>query len=209
MSKLSSATEENTVFNEITHGSVSRHWPWSHTIVAGDITNDAKDFLIEAEQSDYPAIAEALNVLSVHDLKATLRIHRTKSSLRVRGDVHAIIEQSCVVSLEPVRQILQEEIDRTFVANGADIEAVYAKMNTNREMMIDPDEVDPPEVIENGRLDLAAIALEHVVVGIDLYPRMPDADLSGVSVGNQLEAEEDEPESPFAALAKLKTTGAG
>lgn len=209
MNKLDTASELDATVHEKTHGSTAGHWPWTYPIVAGDITNDAKDFVIEADEADHAAIAEALNVLSVQKIKATMRIHRTKNSVRVRGHVDAVVEQSCVVTLEPVRQSFQEIIDRTFVTRSSDIDPVFNKMNLNREMLIDPDEIDPPEIIENGRLDLAAIALEHVIVGIDLYPRAPDADLTDVAAPAFVETDAAERESPFAALAKLKTAGNG
>ncbi|MCR9236045.1 MAG: DUF177 domain-containing protein [Alphaproteobacteria bacterium] len=209
MSKLKTASEIDANLHDSFQDSMVGIWPWKYPIVAGDITNDAKDFLIKPDKADYPAIADALNVLAVRDLNATLRIHRTKNSIRVRGFVEAVVEQSCVVTLEPVRQSLTEEVDRTFVANSSDFDTVFAKMNANHAMMIDPDEVDPPEIVENGRLDLAAIALEHVIIGIDLYPRAPGADLSEVNAIEPIQIEVEELESPFAALAKLKTAGNG
>lgn len=209
MSKLKTTSENDANLQERFQDSMAGLWPWKYPIVAGDITNDAKDFLIEPDKADYAALADALSVLAVRDLKATLRIHRTKNSIRVRGSVDAVVEQSCVVTLEPVRQAFTEEVDRTFVSNNSDFDTVFAKMNANRATMIDPDEVDPPEVVENGRLDLAAIALEHVIIGIDLYPRAPGADLAEVNAPNPVQIEVEERESPFAALAKLKTAGNG
>lgn len=209
MSKLKTASENDANLHDNFQDSMVGLWPWKYPIVAGDITNDAKDFLIKPDKAYYAAIADALNVLAVLDLHATLRIHRTRNSIRVRGVVDAVVEQSCVVTLEPVRQLLTEEVDRTFVANRSDFDSVFAKMNANHATIIDPDEVDPPEIVENGRLDLAAIALEHVIIGIDLYPRAPGADLSDVKTPVPLQIEVEELESPFAALAKLKTAGNG
>lgn len=209
MSKLKTASEKDTNPHDRFQDSMAGLWPWKYPIVAGDITNDAKDFLIKPDKADYAAIANALNVLAVYDLNATLRIHRTKNSIRVRGHVNAVVEQGCVVTLEPVRQSFTEEVDRTFVANSSDFDTVFAKMNANSATMIDPDEVDPPEIVENGRLDLAAIALEHVIIGIDLYPRAPGAELSEVNAPEPVDIQVEELESPFAALAKLKTAGNG
>ncbi len=206
MNKLSMASQYGANPHDNIQEPSSGNWPWSYPIVAGDITNDAKDFVIEADKDDFTAIARALNVLSVRELSANLRIHRTKNSIRLRGHVAAMVEQSCVVTLEPVQQALKETIDRTFVASSSEINPVFAKMNSNREMMIDPDEVDPPEIIEIGRLDLAAIALEHVIIGLDLYPRSPDADLSEMPATEFARNGEAERESPFAAHAKLKTS---
>lgn len=209
MNKLSTASPSDATLHETLHDPVAGPWPWTFPIVAGDITNDAKDFVIEADATLHAAIAAALNVLSVEKIVSTMRIHRTKNSIRVRGHVDAVLEQSCVVTLQPVRQTVHEDIDRTFIAKASDFDPVFAKMNSNREMLIDPDEVDPPEIIENGRLDLAAIAMEHVIIGMDLYPRAPDADLADVATPALTETDDVERESPFAALAKLKSMGNG
>ncbi len=189
--------------------SMTSSWSWTYPVVAGDITVDAKDIVIQPDKADYAALADELNVLGVLELKALVRIHRTRKSIRIRGHVDAVVEQSCVVTLEPVRQTLHEEIDRTFVTNRDDIEIVSGRMNSNREMMIDPDEIDPPEIIEKGRLDLAAIALEHVVLGLDLYPRAAGADIALEKTEPLDSSAEPLPESPFAALARLKVTGTG
>lgn len=181
---------------------------WTYLIVAGDISNEARDFNIKPESEDLQALAVALDILTVHSIKATMTLHRTKKSLRIRGEVSAVVDQSCVATLEPVRQRVSEEIDRTYVASREEVELVFKKMNSNREMMIDPDEIDPPEVIENGRLDLAAIALEHVILGFDLYPRAKGSEAaSSLVVGENADSDTGESgkKSPFAALAKLKT----
>lgn len=179
---------------------------WTYLIVAGDISNEARDFNLKPEPEDLPALAKALDVLSVQSIQASMILHRTKKSIRIRGEVKAVIDQSCVVSLQPVRQRFSEEIDRTYVSSRDEVEQVFKKMNANREMMIDPDEIDPPEVIENGRLDLAAIVMEHVILGIDLYPRAKGVDVESnlAAVGINDSAEKTAKESPFAALAQLK-----
>nr|WP_306266057.1 DUF177 domain-containing protein [Pararhizobium sp. IMCC3301] len=189
--------------------STSSSWSWTYPVVAGDITSDAKDIVIQPDKADYGALADELNVLGVLELKALLRIHRTRKSLRIRGHVDAVVEQSCVVTLEPVRQTLHEEIDRTFVTDRDDIEIVASRLNSNREMMIDPEEIDPPEIIEKGRLDLAAIALEHVVLGLDLYPRAAGAEPTLGPTETSESSAELPPESPFAALARLKVAESG
>ena len=59
---------------------------------------------------------------------------------------------------------------------------------------------DPPEVIRNGSVDLAAVATEFLLLGIDPYPRKP-----GVVFDPPVR--EDPSSNPFAALAALKKPG--
>src|SRR5262249_59663916 len=48
-----------------------------------------------------------------------------------------------------------------------------------------------------GAIDLGAIAIEFLILGLDPYPRKPDAVFQGSAVG-------DDAAHPFAALAALK-----
>ena len=52
----------------------------------------------------------------------------------------------------------------------------------------------------NGQIDLGALTAEFLALGLDPYPRKPDADF-------QLRAIGDPADSPFAALGKLKRDG--
>ena len=60
---------------------------------------------------------------------------------------------------------------------------------------------DGPEPLIGGAVDLGAIAIEFLILGIDPYPRKPGAVFEASPAG-------DDPAKPFAALAALKK-GAG
>jgi hypothetical protein len=54
-----------------------------------------------------------------------------------------------------------------------------------------------PEVLVGGGIGLGAIATEFLILGLDPYPRKPDATFQGSPVG-------DDAAHPFAPLAALK-----
>jgi hypothetical protein len=56
---------------------------------------------------------------------------------------------------------------------------------------------DQPEALENGQLDLGALAAEFLMLAIDPYPRKAGAVFEPLPAGK-------EPAGPFAALANLK-----
>ncbi len=58
---------------------------------------------------------------------------------------------------------------------------------------------DPPEPLVGGSIDLGALAVEAVALGLDPFPRKPGAEPVDLTIG-------DAGESPFAALAALKRT---
>jgi hypothetical protein len=57
-------------------------------------------------------------------------------------------------------------------------------------------EYEPPDEIVNGHIDLGALTAEFLALGLDPYPRKPGVDFDYKG--------DDKPDSPFAALAKLK-----
>ena len=61
---------------------------------------------------------------------------------------------------------------------------------------------EPPEEALDGQIDLGELAVVHLALGLDPYPRAPGAAFKAPSW-----VEKDgksEPESPFAVLAQLK-----
>ena len=59
-------------------------------------------------------------------------------------------------------------------------------------------DVDPPEPIEGGVIDLGRLATDALLLGIDPYPRKPDA------VFDHETTPPDPKDHPFAALQALK-----
>jgi uncharacterized metal-binding protein YceD (DUF177 family) len=150
---------------------------------------------IATTDKERAAIAEALELLELPALAAELELHRDgRGRIRVEGHVTADIVQSCVVSLEPVPQHIDEPIAMVFVEAGD----VDAEARPGAEIRVDPTDEDPPEALTGSTLDLGPIVIEHFVLAINPYPRAPGAELPESGEGA------DSPESPFAVLAKLK-----
>lgn len=151
---------------------------------------------IEAGPSERQAIAREYGLPEVRSLSADLEVTRgTDGSVAVTGPIHAEIVQTCVVSLEPVAQSIEEEIDVRYVAGR---EAGQSAHKPGAEVRVDP-HAEPPELLSGDELDLGGLVLEHFALGIDPYPKAP---------GAELPAEPDDTvgtptESPFAVLARL------
>jgi uncharacterized protein len=137
-----------------------------------------------------------VGVTAVPRLRADFTLTREgRDGLRVSGQVTALVGQTCVVSLEPMESEVSELIELAFTADGerappslaVDVSAAF-------------DIADPPEPLENGNVDLGRIAVEFLVLGIDPYPRKPDAHFEPPANASK----EDEAAHPFAALQSLK-----
>ena len=151
---------------------------------------------IEAEPDERTAIAEAFRVDEVRMLQADFELRREEGrnrALSLEGRVKAEIVQTCVVSLEPIVQAIDESVAVRFAAREPE------KPRHGAEVRVDP-EVEPPEALVGGTLDVGAVALEHFALVIDPYPRAPGAELPPEAKAS----EADKPDSPFAALASLK-----
>jgi uncharacterized metal-binding protein YceD (DUF177 family) len=73
-----------------------------------------------------------------------------------------------------------------------------AAADAGAEVVIAPDEEEPPEALSGEAIDLAAAVTEELILALDPYPRAPGAALS--------ETPPSAPDrcSPFAVLERLK-----
>jgi hypothetical protein len=169
---------------------------WKAPVSISDVPPAGRHIELKPDAATRDAIAKAANVLVLPRLEAVfdLSLHGS-DSLRVVGRVKASVEQNCVVTLEPLASEVDEEVDLLF-APPRDLPKTKEPVDDSGEVAGSP-AVDGPEELENGTVDLAALAVEFLLIGIDPYPRKPGAVFDVPQVG------EPGPH-PFAALAALK-----
>jgi len=155
---------------------------------------------LDASPEELAALAAGHGVKEVRNFRAEFNLTRWKlDGVRVKGFVDADIVQQCVVTLEPLDARVREDIDVVFLPESAD--ALRNMPSGDHELVIDYEGMDAPETFSGNKIDLGAIAEEFYELGIDPYPRKPDAEI--VEKGDDA-AHEDKPPSPFAALGALK-----
>ena len=167
------------------HGNV-----WNVPVKIDDIPEHGLHMEIEAPAEIRAAVAKLASVRDMPHLAATFDLTRHGAVVHITGQVDAQVGQSCVVTLEPLETIVAEPIDVTFAAAAA----IAPVPGDQERTLSDP---EPPEPLVGGKVDLGALATEFVILGIDPYPRKPDAAFAAPKAG-------DEPPKPFAALAALK-----
>lgn len=156
----------------------------------------------EADETARRALARQLRIPAVFGLRAEVRVSHDPvldGHFRVAGRLEAEVEQTCIASLEPVRQQVTEAFDRLFAPSESLKPA--KELGEDEAEWLDPDAEDPADPIEGGQIDVGAVVAEELALGLDPYPRKPDA---GLPAGYRPDAEEEAKVSPFAALAKLK-----
>ena len=170
--------------------------PWSVPIAVMQIpeTGVARD--IEANSGEREAIAVLGGLLEVGEAKASLLLTPIKGGhVHVTGRVWGRVGQTCVVTLDPMESDFDEAIDLVF-APPSQIRELADSVDEDVES--DEETPDPPEPIENGFIDIGRLATDALYLGLNPYPRKPDA------VFEAPVEEVDPKEHPFAALKVLK-----
>jgi uncharacterized metal-binding protein YceD (DUF177 family) len=166
--------------------------PWSVPVKLGDISETGRRVTVEADAATRAALAGALGVDSVQQASATFDLsHWGRDGLHVAGRVTATVRQSCVVTLEPVINEINEDVDVDFAPEPAAV----ARPKSEEEA---PSSIEGPDPLVGDSIDVGALATEYLILGVDPHPRKP-----GIAFDAPEVAEEPEG-SPFAALAALK-----
>ena len=165
--------------------------PWSIPVAVRDVPETGRRFDLVADQDIRAALAESIGLRALPRLAASFDVARHgREGLRVVGRVSATVGQTCVVTLEPIDNEIEEAVDLTFVPAAAELsEDGGARSRVAAE--------DAPEPLVGGVVDLGVVATEFVSLGIDPYPRKSGADFTAP-------AADDVTPHPFAALAALK-----
>jgi len=165
--------------------------PWSVPVRLDEVPETGLHMDIEADAGARAAVAAAAGVNEVPRLTAAFDVARHgRDGLRVLGTVSARVGQTCVVTLEPVENEIEEPVDVVFVPPSA-LGPIGNEVNLGAEA------VEPPEPLIDGVVDLGVVAAEFLMLAIDPYPRKPGAVFEPPQ-------NTDAGSHPFAALSALR-----
>lgn len=163
---------------------------WSHAIV--DVPAQGLDYKRAANSQEKAEIAKELGLSALDRLETDYRLAAISGGgWRLSGTLSADVVQSCVITLEPVPERIEEAFKVEFwrdldepeggedksVLEGADVEA-----------------------LEGDAIPAGRIVFESLSAALDPYPRKEGASLAW----QDPKAEEPEKITPFSVLAKLK-----
>ena len=151
-----------------------------------DIPETGMHLEIDAPESTRSEIVPLAGVRELPRLSAAFHLSRGGAGVRVTGQVSARVGQTCVVTLEPIENGLEEQVD-----------LMFSLASTGASQTDTKDGDEPPEPLVDGKLDLGAIATEFLLLGIDPYPRKAGVEFAPVIA-------DDGSAKPFAALEALK-----
>jgi hypothetical protein len=174
--------------------------PWRVPVVVGQIPDTGLHRAFEAGEATRAAIADIAGLREIVSASASFDLKlKSGGRVHVSGEVRARIGQTCVVTLDPIENEIDEVVDLTF-APSEQITALSALVdeaaqNENEEVP------EPPEPIINGVIDLGRLAKDVLFLAIDPYPRRHDA------MFKPPQETVDPADHPFAALKALQTGG--
>jgi len=163
--------------------------PWSVPVAVEDIPETGLHLEIDAPADARAGVAALAGLRELPQLSAVFDLARRGAGVHVAGRVSARVGQTCVVTLEPIENDIEETVDLEYAPALVESAQIHAKD-------VKADE-EPPELLTDGKVDVGAIATEFLLLGIDPYPRKAGAAFASVKA--------DEGRArPFAALEALK-----
>ena len=87
---------------------------FSYRVKVDDIPERGQTLQIEAPEEVRRAIAQDFGLVALSALKAELALKRKGKDVVVTGRLEAQLTQTCVVSLDPFEESVQEELDLRF-----------------------------------------------------------------------------------------------
>jgi hypothetical protein len=176
--------------------------PFSRLVTVDPMPDDGFGITIEAGADERAALAACDGLVAIGKLDAAFHVtRRPRGMVNVKGRVTGLITQTCVVSLEPFETAIAEEVDVDFTRAEDIAKAERENAAARDQARVEDDEVDPPDPIIDGKIDLGALAGEFLALALDPYPKKP-----GVSFDEIMTEKPEDRESPFAILRKWDKT---
>jgi uncharacterized metal-binding protein YceD (DUF177 family) len=157
-----------------------------------DQVGDGERLDLVADEVERAAVAKRLRLGAVDRLDAHAVLSRAGPIVRAEGRLVASVEQSCVITGDPVRAHLDEPFAIVFTPEPE-------TATPDEEIELGADDCDVV-FYDGGTIDLGGAIADSLALALDPYPRSAGADAALKEAGVMTE----EQASPFAVLARLK-----
>jgi uncharacterized metal-binding protein YceD (DUF177 family) len=143
---------------------------------------------VSADPAEACALAKRFGIEGVEALEAELTLSRSGRQVRVDGSFNAVVDQVCVVRLEPFQSTVEGEVEEEFQ---------LTQDLRHREVVVDEGTMEP---LVGDVIDIGEVVSQNLSLLLDPFPRAPDATLSDL----EYDPPEDNSDKPFAALNKIR-----
>ena len=167
---------------------------FSYPLKLEDMSPSTQKYKLKADKQELEYITEIMKVPAVKSFVAEINVKLLKREhiVEVNGFVDADVEQVSVISLENFVKPYHSDFSLRF-----DTKLTPKEL---KEMDFEYED-DVLDILDNGQIDLAAIAMEHLALVLDDFPRKDGEEFSFQS---EFDEETTEANNPFAVLKKLK-----
>jgi len=145
-----------------------------------------------ADEAERSAVAQRLALPRIERLEAHVSLSRTGEVVRASGRLMAALDQSCVVTGEPVPAHVDEPFELAFMP-------APSPNRPDEEIELGASDCDVA-FYDGGAIDLGTAIADTLALSLDPYPRSAGAEVALREAGIMTE----EQASPFAVLAQLK-----
>ncbi len=165
---------------------------FSYPLKIEDINQGEQEYKLLANKAQLETLREILQVPAVNYFEADIRLkfQKKRGILNVSGQVRASLGLISVISLEPFDRDYKTDFTLTYDTN-----ATYEQIRE----MDDGIEIDVPDIVIGGKINLGDIAIEQLALVMEDHPRQ-----AGEEFSPQIEDYTPLRENPFAVLSKLK-----
>ena len=158
-----------------------------------NIGNVSSSFDYKVEKNILESEAQRLGLISLNSLKFNILVKRKESDsdfiYKVRVHLIAELIQNCVVTLEPIKSIIDDFFEVDFTRK------LHTKEKSSQFELNEEDEL---EISVGDRIELGELIMEHFVLALDPYPRKKGVKFNYEQSLNDLEG------NPFSVLSTIK-----
>jgi len=156
-----------------------------------DQIHDGERIDLTADEAERRVIADRLGLQSLERLEAHATLYKKADSIRAEGRLTAALDQTCVITGDPVPAHVDEPFEIAFLSEPQ-------VKRSEEEIELNPSDCDV--VFHDGStIDLGSAIADTLALGLPAYPRSSGAEAALKEAGILTEIEA----SPFAALANL------
>lgn len=167
---------------------------FSYPLKLEDMSSSTQKYELKASAEELEYITEVMKVPAVKSFSAeiTVKLYKKEHLVEVKGVVNADVEQVSVISLESFVKPYHNEFSLKFDTKMTQKDLKEIDFEYDDELL---------DILDNGQIDLASIAMEHLALVLDDFPRKDGEEFSFQS---EFDEETTEANNPFAVLKKLK-----
>ncbi len=157
---------------------------WSRIVDVANLPDAGKSFSLRASDDERRKIAARLNIPAVTSLTGSVSLQPADDGVDLSGDIKAVLERTCSVSLEPMIETVEDTIDVLFSRN-------LVEKRDGDDILLEDEAIEP---LEGDTIDIADFLVQQLALAMDPWPRREDARNLAEDFGKSAES------SPFSIL---------